>query len=74
MVGTVKKSTETMDFTWIVKEGSPGLGRWLAASRHVLANTGLADVDAQLEQLAVKARRSPKRVLAVHLTDQVSHL
>ena len=61
-----------MDFTWIVKEGSPGLGRWLAASRHVLANTGLADVDAELEQFAVDTRRSPKRVFAAHPANQLA--
>jgi hypothetical protein len=44
----------------ILQEGPPGLRRWLADSHHILANTGLADVDAQLEQFAVDARRGPK--------------
>ena len=46
------------------------LRRWLAASRHILANTGLANVDAQLEQFAVDARRAPKRIVAAHLANQ----
>jgi hypothetical protein len=54
----------------ILQEGPPGLRRWLAASHHILGNTGLADVDAQLEQFAMDARRSPKRMVAAHLADQ----
>jgi hypothetical protein len=54
----------------ILQEGAPGLRRWLAASHHILGNTGLADVDAQLEQFAVDARRSPQRMVAAHLANQ----
>src|SRR6516164_6303036 len=54
----------------ILHEGPPGLRRWLAASRYILGNTGLADVDAQLEQFAVDARRSPQRIVAAHLANQ----
>ena len=52
-------------------QGFSTLRRWLAASRHILANTGLANVDAQLEQFAVDARCSPKRIVAAHLANQV---
>ena len=51
-------------------QGFSTLRRWLAASRHILANTGLADVDAELEQFAVDARLSPQRIVAAHLADQ----
>ena len=34
----------------------------------------LADVDAQFEQFAVDPRRSPKRILAAHSTDQLPHV
>jgi DNA invertase Pin-like site-specific DNA recombinase len=44
----------------IVEEGPPGLGGRLAAAHQVFAHTGLADVDAELEQLAVNPRRSPE--------------
>src|SRR6516164_6331110 len=54
----------------ILQEGPPGLRRWLAASRHILANTGLADVDAELKPFAVDPRRAPKRILAAHLANQ----
>jgi len=42
----------------ILQEGPPGLRRWLAASHHILADAGLADVDAQLKQFPVDARRA----------------
>ena len=35
----------------ILQERAPGLRRRLAAAHHVLADAGLADVDAELEQL-----------------------
>src|SRR6516225_2599892 len=61
-------------FNWPSVSAAGGfstLRRWLAASRHILANTGLADVDAPLEQFAVDARRSPRRIVAAHLANQV---
>ena len=42
-----------------------------AFAGRTLANTGLADVDAQLVQFAVDARRAPKRIVAAHLANQV---
>ena len=54
----------------ILQEGPPGLRRWLAASHHIPGTTGLANVDAQLEQFAVDARRSPQRIVVAHLADQ----
>jgi len=41
-----------------------------AFAGRTLAHTGLADVDAQLEQFAVDARRTPKRIVAAHLANQ----
>src|SRR5215471_3756075 len=58
----------------IVEEGPPGLGRRLAAAHQVLAHTGLADVDAELEQLAVNPRRSPEWVLTTHGANQLAYL
>lgn len=40
MVGTVKKSTETIDFHVIVEERPPGLGRRLAMTNQVFADAG----------------------------------
>src|SRR6516164_11107825 len=61
-------------FDVILQERPPGLRRWLAASRHIFANAGFADVDAEFEEFAVDARRSPKRVLAAHSPNQLSNL
>jgi hypothetical protein len=61
----------------VVKEVSPALGAVVAtASRPILANTGPADVDAQLERSAVKAQRGAPQsgFLAARLTDPFSHL
>ena len=44
----------------VVKKCPPGLGGRPLATHQVLAHTGLADVDAELEQLAVNPRRSPQ--------------
>ena len=56
----------------IVEEGPPGLGGRLAAAHQVLVHTGLADVDAELEQFTGNARCSPKRILAAHLPNQLA--
>src|ERR1700681_518842 len=56
------------------QERAPRLRRGLSASDHVLADTGFADVNAQLEQLAVDPRGAPERILSAHATDQISDL
>ena len=33
----------------VVQESASGLRRWLAAARHIFADTALADIDAELE-------------------------
>ena len=58
----------------ILKEGPPGLRRWLRLAYDVLAHAGLTDVDAEFEQLAVDARRTPKRIVTAHFADQFSHV
>jgi hypothetical protein len=52
MVGT-KKVDGNHGIHVVVQEGSPGLGGRLVSAHQILAHAGLADVDAQLEQLAV---------------------
>src|SRR5215472_15304984 len=73
MVGTVKKSTETRDFTWLSRNVRHVGGR-LAAADHILAHAGLADVDVELEQFAVNPRSAPKWVLTTHGANQRAHL
>jgi hypothetical protein len=53
----------------IFQEGAPSLRRRLAAAHHVFAYTGLPDVDAEFEQLAVDARRTPSGILSAHPAD-----
>jgi len=40
------------------------------AADHVLADAGLANLDAELKEFAVDARHAPERVLPAHLADQ----
>ena len=74
MVGTVKKSMETSCLSVILQERAPGLRRRLAAAHHVFADAGLADVDAELEQLTVDAGCTPTGILPAHPADQISDL
>src|SRR6195256_2736839 len=46
------------------------LGRRSTSLDHVLRDAGLSDLEAELEQLAVDARRSPQRIFRAHLSDQ----
>ena len=50
--------------------GPTGLG----PPRQVSADRGLADFDAELEQLAVDAGSAPKRVCLAHMADQITDL
>ena len=54
----------------IQQERAPSLRRRLSVPHHLLADAGLADLDAGLEQFAVEARCSPERVLNAHPSDQ----
>ena len=53
----------------IMKERLPPL-RWRASSPgHILGHARLADFDAELEQLTMDTRRSPRRIGNAHLAD-----
>src|ERR1700682_4206286 len=58
----------------IVQERAPGRGGNLGPPWKISANRGLADLDAELEQLAVDTGRAPKRVCQAHLADQITDL
>lgn len=58
----------------IPQEGAPGRGGNLGPPRQVSADRGLADLDTELEQLAVDPGSAPQRVCRAHLADQVTDL
>src|SRR6476661_9062040 len=58
----------------VVEERAPGRGGGLGPPRQISADRCLADLDAELEQLAVDAGSAPKRVCLAHLADQITDL
>jgi hypothetical protein len=55
----------------VAQEGAPALTRQAAVcAGHVLGHGRLSDRKAELEQLAMNARRAPKHILNAHSTDQ----
>ena len=58
----------------IAQEGLPALRRRLPSPGHVLRNCSLSDIDAELEQLAVYPRRSPKRICDAHLANEAANV
>ena len=51
----------------IAQELLPALGRRSSPARHILGDAGLTNVDAELEQFAMNARRTPLWVGNAHL-------
>jgi hypothetical protein len=68
MVGTVKKSMDTVVFRWFSKKVRHVCEGGLR--RRAFADACLANVNPEFEKFAVDARRAPKRVLAAHLPNQ----
>src|SRR6266446_7897886 len=58
----------------VTQEGAPSLGRRPASLDHVLRDAGLRDFEAELEQLAMDARRTPQRIFRAHPPDQCAHI
>src|SRR5262249_21666355 len=54
----------------VTPEGAPSLGWRSASFQHVLGDAGRGDLEAELEQLAMKARRPPQRFFRAHPPDQ----
>ena len=46
----------------VTQESAPSRGRRSASLDHILRDTGLSDLEAELEQLTMDARRSPQRL------------
>src|SRR3982074_1498520 len=58
----------------VTQEGAPALGRRSTSLAHVLRDAGLSDLEAELEQLAMDARRTPQRIFRAHLSDQPAQI
>src|SRR5438128_1947597 len=54
----------------VTQEGAPALGRRSRSLDHVLRDARLSDLKAELEQLAMDARRTPQRIVNAHPPDQ----
>src|SRR5258705_7240322 len=54
----------------VTQEGAPSRGGRFASLDHVLRDAGLSDLEAELEQLTMDARRSPQRIVDAHPPDQ----
>jgi len=58
----------------IVEERPPSLRRRLSVAEQVLAHARFADIDAELQQFAVNARRAPERILTAQHPNQSADL
>jgi hypothetical protein len=54
----------------VAQEGEPPLRGRSTSLGHVLGDAGLSDLKAELEQLAMDARRAPQRIVHAHPLDQ----
>jgi hypothetical protein len=70
IVGTTKRSIATNAIRMVAKERLSSLRGRAPPPGHILGDTGLADLDAELEEFAMDSRRSPQRVGDAHLADQ----
>ena len=57
----------------VSEEGSPRLRRWLPMTHHIFCDCGLRQCQADLQKLAMNARRTPARIGQAHLADQIDH-
>src|ERR1700730_18230586 len=58
----------------VPQEGSPSLAGWPPSFDHVLGDARLRDLKPELEQFAVNAWRTPKRIFDAHPPDQYAQL
>ena len=58
----------------VLEERSPGLRGWLRAPWRETRNRALRNVQAELEQLTMDARRAPQRIGERHGADEVGKL
>src|SRR5437870_4495559 len=58
----------------VTQEGAPSLGWRSTSLDHVLRDARLSDLEAELEQLAMNARRAPQRIFHAHPPDQCAQI
>ena len=58
----------------ITQEGPPGLRRRPPGPQHILRHCRLGDIDPEFKQLAMNAGRSPQRIGAADLADQIPNV
>ncbi len=58
----------------VLQERPPGLRWWFSPADQVFAHARFADIEAQLQQLTMNARRTPEWILAAHRTNPVTDL
>src|ERR1700687_5633500 len=56
----------------IIEKCFPALGWRPSTPGHILGYAGLADIDAELEKLAVDARRAPEWICDAHFSDELA--
>ena len=54
----------------VTQKSAPSLRGWAASLDHVLRDAGLSDLEAELEQLTMDARRTPQRIVNAYPPDQ----
>src|SRR5690348_12366843 len=70
MVGVTNRSMAAMSGAWLPRKVHHPWGRRPASLDHVLRDAGLRDFEAELEQLAMDARRTPQLIFRAHPPDQ----
>src|SRR5438034_5047943 len=70
MVGTTEQVHGGNLRCVVTQEGAPYLRGRTAALDHVLRDARLSDLEAELEQFTMDARRSPQRIFRAHPPDQ----
>jgi hypothetical protein len=63
-----------MSDAWLRRKVHPSLGRRSTSLDHVLRHARLSDVEAEFEQLAMDARRTPQRIFRAHPPDQCAQI
>src|SRR5258708_18692518 len=73
-VGTTKKSIAPMPAAWLCRKVFQVCDRPRPTPRHVLGDRRLRDLDPELEQFAMDARRTPQPIGQAHLPDKAPDL